>query len=234
MMKICLGIFAVLAALGIMGACSDESDPGINSKTDDSTDVVIIRLELHESDPVNFFIPVSINLEGKLTLTGMSGRVIDYSILPGDNTIEVPYGTYQGKVHGFTGFNYDTINLISPTAGRSNIYVVKIANTPAFKWEILTHEVDRTWYYLVAKCDTNFGYYHFIIWGCNDDTTSRETIKEIVHYNRAIEEDGTVKLLIADLNLQDTLFNFYNMSVQPMYGIMEHTLYTHWYALTQK
>ncbi len=215
--------------LCILLACSKDTDH-IDTIENDSTDFQIIHIEFHESDPIDFFLPVYYEVEGKFTLTDSTGRKIDYNIIGGDNTIEVPYGTYKGKVHGFLGFTNDSLDVKSPGNENSGTYKAAIGRIPNFKYKILSHEVENSWYYLNTKCDTNLGYYTFSVWGSDDDTITTKSFYKIAAYHRAIDTNGNVRLLIADLNLNDPLYKYYNISVASLYGYMEDTVFTSWYT----
>lgn len=219
-----------LTFLIVFLACSKDVDQ-IETKKNDSTEFQIIHVNLHENDPINFFLPVNIEAEGKFTLTDSTGKEINFNIISGNNTIEIPFGTYKGIVHSFLGFNNDSLDVKSPGIGISDIHEASIGRIPNFNYKILNHKVENAWYYLITKCDTNLGYYTFSVWGSNDDTINIKSFDKIAAYHRAIDTNGNVQLLIADLNLNEPLYKYYNISLAPLYGYMEDTVFGAWYTL---
>jgi hypothetical protein len=229
-MKLIITILFNLTFLFAFIACSkniDQTETNIN----DSTESQIIHVDLHENDPIHFFIPANIEAEGKLTLIDSIGEELNYNIINGDNTIEVPFGIYKGNVHGFIGFNNDSLIVKSLGDGITDIHKAAIGRIPNFNYRILNHEVENAWYYLITNCDTNLGYYTFSVWGSNDDTTNTNSFDKIAAYHMAIDTNGNVRLLIADLNLNQLLYKYYNISLAPLYGYMEDTVFTSWYTL---
>lgn len=216
-------IISKLIVLFFFLACSENTDKA------DSTDLLTIRVDLHDNHPVDFYKPINMQAEGMLTLSDSLGETTNYNIFSGDNTLEIPHGNYAGIVHSFSGFTNDSISLTSP--GDSSIFKAAIGRIPDFNYRIKGHNLENTWYYLHTQCDTNQGYYTFSVWGSNDDTLTMNGMDKVASFHRAIDTNGSVRLLVADLNLNQTPYKFYNLSLAPLYGFMPDTVLTSWYAL---
>ena len=214
-----------IALLPILCGCVEDATD-IDKKV--ISESQIIHVDLHENDPVEFFIPVNIEVEGQLTLVDSLGETLSYIITSGDNTIEIPYGTYNGIVHNFNGFSNDSLMIHSP--GNDTVNKTAIGSIPNFQYRIVNHDIENSWHYLKIKCDTNFGYYTFTVWGSNNDTINSSNFTKIASYHRSIKQDSTVQLLIADTNLNQPLYKYYNISLAPLYGYMVDTLFGSWYS----
>lgn len=173
------------------------------------------------------------SIHGTLVLTDVNQNNLEYDIINGENSLDVPFGFYMAKVKNFDGCAYNTLEILSVGGNKETIQNVYISKLEDLHLKIIDAYVySERYLYFNTIVDSIPGFYKAIFWGTNVINPQQKDITLLLQSYFTINNSAHIS--IGGLNKEDAIFRFYTITIEPFNGFRDEITYNEWYEYTTK
>lgn len=166
---------------------------------------------------------------GKMTLVSYENDTNYYKVTNTMNLLDIPFGFHNAYIHDFSGFSFDSLQLIALGGNDTISLKAYISQLPDFKVEIINDSLTYDKYLnLLIKAPFHSENSRIEFYGC-DDTLST-TMQYLDYWNIGFYEDSTGRQVIANI-YEDKVYKYYNVSAAPEAGYDTITNLSKWYRI---
>lgn len=196
----------------------------------DKTVPVILEIFIYKPDYENWadrFIEEVYS--GRMTLVSYEHDTNYYMVTNSRNVLDIPFGFHNAYIHDFSGFSFDSLQVIALGGNDTVSLNAYISQLPDYMVEIINDSITYEEYlYLYIKAPFHSKNSRIEFYG-SDDTLST-TMQFIEYWDIGFYEDSIGRRDIANI-YEDKIYTYYSVSVAPDAGYDTITSLSRWYRI---